>query len=104
MKIALVIILLSVSNFLYSQIPAGYYDATNGHIGTRLKSELYMIIKGHTEFPYSSSNTDVWDALKETDKDTNNPNNVILFYTGWSVDAAQEYNSGAGWNRELPKL
>jgi len=35
-----------------------------------------------------------------TDRDPNNPNNVILLYTGWSVNAAQEYNSGKGWTRE----
>ena len=51
-----------------------------------LKSALNNIIKGHTEFPYTSTSTDVWDILKETDKDTINSDNVVLFYTGWSVD------------------
>jgi len=61
---------------------------------------LNSIIKGHTKFPYSSGGTDVWDILKETDKDPNNPANVILIYTGESVNGAQEYNNGNGWNRE----
>ncbi len=86
---------------LWAQAPAGYYDPAAGLSGTQLKAALYNIIKGHTEYPYSSStSTDVWDILKESDRDPNNPNNVILLYTGWSVDAAQEYNNGNGWSRE----
>ena len=52
-------------------------------------------------YPYTSTATDVWDILKETDKDPLNPANVILLYTGWSVNAAQEYNSGAGWTKSI---
>ncbi|KXX70329.1 endonuclease [Flammeovirga sp. SJP92] len=84
----------------YAQIPANYYRSAQGKSGSELKNALHSIIDGHREYPYSSSSTDVWDILKETDKDPNNPNNVILFYTGWSVNANQEYNSGKGWNRE----
>ena len=85
---------------LSAQIPADYYDKAEGLSGEELNDALYQIIKGHTEFPYTSSSTDVWDILKETDKDPSNSANVILLYTGWSVDAAQEYNSGSGWSRE----
>ena len=84
----------------YAQIPAGYYDSASGLTGNALKTALYNIIKGHTEYPYTSTGTDVWDILKETDKDPVNAANVILLYTGWSVDAEQEYNSGNGWSRE----
>ncbi len=83
-----------------AQPPAGYYDAARDLTGEDLKSALHEIIKGHTEYPYTSSSTDVWDILKETDCDTTDATHVILFYTGWSVDAAQEYNNGEGWNRE----
>ena len=83
-----------------AQIPNGYYDNAKGLTGEALKTALYNIIKNHTEYQYTSSSTDVWDILKETDKDTINPENVILLYTGWSVNAAQEYNNGAGWSRE----
>lgn len=82
------------------QIPEGYYTNAEGLDGEELKSALNDIIEGHTEYPYTSSSTDVWDILKETDKDTTNPDNVILFYTGWSVNAAQEYNNASGWSRE----
>jgi endonuclease I len=87
-------------NTLYAQIPNGYYSKAEGVSGQELKDSLYQIIKNHTEYPYTSTGTDVWDILKESDKDSNNPNNVILFYSGWSVNAGQEYNSGAGWSRE----
>lgn len=85
---------------LFTQIPAGYYSTADGLNGAALKSALHNVIDDHNTYPYSSTNTDVWDILKESDRDPNNPNNVILFYSGWSVDADQEYNSGSGWSRE----
>lgn len=83
-----------------AQIPLGYYSSVAGLSGDSLKTELNQIIKNHIEFPYTSGATDVWDILKQTDKDTANPNNVLLIYSGWSLNANQEYNSGAGWSRE----
>lgn len=82
-----------------SQIPGGYYDAAINLSGEELKNALYEIIKGHTQFPLSATGTDVWDILKESDRDMSNHENVILMYSGWSVNAAQEYNSGKGWTR-----
>lgn len=99
-KFTLSIIAVACALSLFAQVPSGYYNAASGLTGTQLKAALHNIIDDHSEYPYSSSNTDVWDILKESDKDPNNPNNVILFYTGWSVDADQEYNGGSGWNRE----
>ncbi len=84
----------------FAQIPPGYYSSANGLTGTPLKDALNDIIDGHIEFPYSSSGTDVWDILKETDKDTLDPSKVSLLYSGWTLDGSQEYNSGNGWNRE----
>lgn len=83
-----------------AQIPDGYYNSAQNLTGEYLKTALYETIKGHTEFPYTATSTDVWDILKETDRDTANSDNVILLYSGWSVDAAQEYNNGNGWTRE----
>lgn len=88
------------TSLFFGQIPNGYYDDAQGLTGEVLKTELNNIIKDHTEFPYTSSATDVWDILKETDKDPNNPNNVILLYTGWSKNGEEEYDGGNGWNRE----
>jgi len=89
--------LLFVSNFLSAQ-ESTYYVPAHNKFDDSLKFELNQIIKNHTEFTYTASSTDVWDILKHTDRDTANANNVILIYSGRSVDAAQEYNSATGWN------
>ena len=80
--------------------PIGYYDLAKDKKGDDLKNALHEIIKGHTEFPYTSSSTDTWDILKLTDRDENDTTLVELIYSGDLVDGAQEYNSGSGWNRE----
>ncbi|WP_321289392.1 endonuclease [uncultured Sunxiuqinia sp.] len=96
----LVSLILLMSFKVFAQIPEGYYDSVKDLSGESLKTALYQIIKNHTEFPYTSSSTDTWDIIKESDRDTSNTENVVLFYSGWSVNAAQEYNNGAGWSRE----
>jgi endonuclease I len=100
MKNLFTIIFTIVAFISYGQIPEGYYDRTDGLQGEELKEALYQIIKDHTDYPYTSSSTDTWDILKESDRDPDNSDNVILIYTGWSVNAAQEYNNGSGWSRE----
>lgn len=85
---------------IHAQAPAGYYDSAAGKTGNELKTALYNIIKDHVEFPYTSSATDVWDILKDTDRDTINSSNVILLYTGWTLNGPAEYASGSGWSRE----
>lgn len=60
-------------------------------------------LKGHTTYPYTASSTDTWDILKETDRDPNNPANVILLYSGISFNASKQDNGSNGtdvWNRE----
>jgi len=100
MKVTHLILFLIVCNSVFSQIPEDYYNEAENLSGNELKNALHNIIKNHTEFPYTSSSTDVWDILKQTDKDPNNSNNVIFIHTGWSVNAAQEYNEAKGWSRE----
>ncbi|RED97522.1 endonuclease [Marinoscillum furvescens] len=100
MKYALTLTLFVVCFISLAQIPDGYYDNATGLSGEELKTALYDIIKGHTEFPYSSSTTDTWDILKESDRDPNNAQNVIGVYSGFSMDADAEYNDGDGWTRE----
>jgi len=101
MKRIITFLMLSfLAHFLFAQPPVGYYDGTSGLTGTPLKNKLYNIIKGHRVYQYSADTTDIWDILKEADRDPNAPSNVILIYTGWSVDAEQEYNKGKGWERE----
>ena len=91
------LIILLTSNILSAQIPTDYYTSAEGLTGEDLKNALYSIIKEHIEFPYTDEDTDVWDILKETDKV---PVNVIELYTGWSIEASQEWNNGSGWSRE----
>jgi len=88
------------ANILFGQTYGDYYQSAEGLKGDALKAELNTIIKRHTEFEYTSSSTDVWDILKQTDKDPNNSDNVILLYSGQSYNAAQEFNDGNGWSRE----
>ncbi|MBT7900444.1 MAG: hypothetical protein HN601_05785 [Candidatus Marinimicrobia bacterium] len=94
------LIILSLIKITYAEIPSGYYDNASGLSGATLKAALNNIIDGHTEFPYTSSGTDVWDILKVSDRDPNNSNNVLCVYTQYSMDASAEYNSGSGWSRE----
>ncbi|WP_420315846.1 endonuclease [Ekhidna sp.] len=94
------ILLLIGTSVSMAQIPAGYYDTAQGKNGAELKTALYNVIKGHTEYPYSASTTDTWDILKETDVDPNNSNNVIGLYSAFSMNAAAEYDGGNGWTRE----
>ena len=100
-KLTLFVCFLICTISLSAEIPANYYDSASGLSGDALKSALHDIIDNHIEYPYTSdSQTDVWDILKESDRDTTNSANVILLYSGWSVNAAQEYNGGNGWSRE----
>lgn len=96
------VILFCSFQILVAQIPDGYYDTAVNYGGTDLKLRLNQIIDNHIEFPYTSSETDVWDILKETDKDPNNPNNVILIYSGVSMDGDDRFNpfNTNGWIRE----
>jgi len=100
MKKLFTLVMVMATIICYADIPDGYYDSTEGLQGEELKTALYNIIKNHTDYPYTSSGTDTWDILKEADRDPDDAENVILIYTGWSVNGAQEYNSGQGWSRE----
>lgn len=93
-------LLLFISFWAKAQAPVGYYDAAQGLEGQALKEALYQIIKGHKTYPFTSSATDTWDIIKETDKDPTNTENVLGIYSAFSMNAAQEYNGGQGWSRE----
>lgn len=68
-----------------AQIPT-YYNTVNFNVsGEALKTQLATLItQTHTtNLPYTSSTTtDVWNALRLTDLDPNNSENVLLIY-GW---------------------
>ncbi|MGQ1908921.1 Ig-like domain-containing protein [Marinifilum sp. RC60d5] len=96
--------LLSLSSLAFAQTSTEeYYQSATGKTGNELKTALHNIIKGNTVLPYTSSEYDVWDALKETDEDPNDETKIILIYTGRSEDKSHQDN-GSGdndsWNRE----
>ncbi|MGG0482529.1 endonuclease [Priestia aryabhattai] len=73
-----------------------YYRTAAGKTGNTLKTQLHNIIDHHTELSYSS----VWEALKKTDEDPANANNVILLYTGRSQSKSTNGGGVDDWNRE----
>ena len=78
------------------QIPDGYYNSADGLSCDALKTALNDIIDGHTELSYSQAK----EALKITDEDTLNSDNIICFFTGWSYGKTDFGNGSEEWNRE----
>ena len=79
--------------------PATYYAGTEGLSGQALATKLNTIIDGHTQLSYGG----VYDALPFTDEDPANSDNLIVFYSGTSLDKDSRCGAGscAGlWNRE----
>ncbi|WP_203364574.1 endonuclease [Bacillus sp. REN10] len=73
-----------------------YYKAAYGKTGNELKASLHEIIDDHTQLSYD----EVWEALKETDEDPANSNNVILLYSGQSRSKSLNGGDVGDWNRE----
>lgn len=74
----------------------GYYAAAEGKTGAALKSALHDIIKSQSKISYDG----VWNALKVTDQDPANPDNVILVYSGRSQSKSTNGGDPNDWNRE----
>lgn len=89
------VIAMAVS-VLWADIPEGYYNNAEGLTGEQLKAALHEIIKGHKEYTYGG----VWNLLKYTDQDPDNPDNVIFLYTGWSKSKNDHGGGQSQWNRE----
>ncbi|RKF03739.1 putative secreted protein (Por secretion system target) [Tenacibaculum lutimaris] len=110
MKKLLPFFLLITSLSIFAQIPSYYNDVNLSLSGTALKNELATkIINTHTtNLSYTPG---VWDALKQTDLDPNDPSKVLLIY-GYSdtdgnyvTDRTRDKNANGGtagtqWNRE----
>ncbi|MEK4424065.1 endonuclease [Solibacillus sp. FSL K6-1523] len=73
-----------------------YYKEANGKEGQALKNSLHSIISNHRQLNYS----EVWEALRETDEDPNNVNNVILLYSNESRAKTRNGGNVGDWNRE----
>ncbi len=110
MKSILPFILFFTTVVCFSQIPTYYNDVNLNLTGISLKNELATkIISTHTtNLSYTPG---VWNALKQTDLDPTNSNNVLLIY-GYSdtdgnyrTDRTRSKNANGGsagsqWNRE----
>jgi len=83
-----------------SEMPDAYYEGMNNLNGDELKSFLHDIIDGHVKFSYTAKSTDVWDILKQTDRDPTDSTKVVLLYTTRTRNANKEYDHGNGWTRE----
>ncbi|MFE3323367.1 endonuclease I family protein [Streptomyces sp. NPDC059176] len=73
-----------------------YYQDALGKTGPELKNALHTIISEQTQLTYGQ----VWDALKATDEDPENPANVILLYSGRSQSKTSNGAGEDNWNRE----
>ena len=70
--ILVAIIMVFLVNAGFGQIPSGYYDPADGLSGEALKAALHDIIDDHTELSYNNTT----NALRVTDEDPNNSNNL----------------------------
>ena len=110
MKHKLLFFLLIASLSIFSQVPSYYNDVNLNLSGSALKNELATkIINTHTtNLSYTPG---VWNALKQTDLDPNDPSKVLLIY-GYSdtdgnyvTDRTRDKDANGGtagtqWNRE----
>lgn len=77
-----------------------YYKSATNKTGAELKVALNNIIKGHTRYSYTPC---VWEILEDADQDPENPKNVVLIYTGKSVNKAcrdRVLRRGESFNQE----
>lgn len=79
-----------------ADIPSGYYDPATGKTGASLAAALHGIIDDHRTLGY----TQVWEALKVTDQDPANSDNVIEIYSGRSIAKSNNGGNAGQWNRE----
>jgi endonuclease I len=81
--------------------PSGGYDSTYyrtaiGKTGESLEDSLHSIVSVQRKLSYDQ----VWDALKLTDQDPDDPGNVILLYSGRSQSKTANGGNPDDWNRE----
>ena len=80
MKKTVMLVFSVVMAFSINAQPVGYYNGTEGKTGDELKAALHNIIKDHLAMEYSYAK----NVFTLSDVDPDNPENVILVYTGRS--------------------
>ena len=76
------LIILIFPCILFSQIPAYYSSIDFTQSSENIKAQLTTLITNtHTTLiPYTSSNTDTWDVLEQSDLENPTSDNVLLIY------------------------
>lgn len=73
----------------------GYYEGADGLTGVNLRTFLRMTVSdGKALVDYGTARY----VLDDTDRDPNNPSNLILVYLGTSISG--DWDGGTTWNRE----
>ena len=94
-NLIVILIILAMVQAMNAQ-PVGYYNGTEGKTGDELKAALHNIINDHVAMDYSYAK----NVFALSDRDPNNPENVILLYTGRST-VWNYYGTGGDYiNRE----
>jgi len=84
------------------QIPAGYYDSLEGLSGAALKQALQDIIADPAVVRLQSY-ADIWDILKDADRNPENNNQVWCIYIEEPMAKLDQQNTSSivgKWNRE----
>jgi endonuclease I len=78
MKNKLLLLTFFITELSFAQIPVGYYSTATGS-GYNLKTQLYNIIKGHSNIGYDA----LWTAFSTTDRDIvyENDNSILDIYS-----------------------
>lgn len=84
------------------QIPVGYYDSLNGLSGTALKQAIQDII-ADPAVVHLQSYADIWDILKEADRNPENNNQIWAIYREYGMSKLDQQNTSSNvgkWSRE----
>lgn len=104
-KTTAILLFLSLSlcyarNDTSHESPDSYYSSADESSPENLRNSLHLIIQNHKVLKYKQ----IWNALKDTDRDPENQDNVILIYTGKSIfredNNGRQRNNNNFWNRE----
>jgi endonuclease I/chitodextrinase len=96
MKTKLLLLTALLCSFVsFAQIPTGYYGTATG-TGYNLKTQLYNIIKGHTDQGYNG----LWTTYATSDRDNQyeNDNSIIDIYSE-NPTGVDPYNYAYGTNQ-----
>jgi endonuclease I len=93
MKKTLFSIIIFFACYTFAQIPAYYSSIDFSQTGEALKTQIANLITTthHTTLPYTSSSTDTWDAVYQTDENPTDIQKVLLIY-GWNDTDATHTN------------